>query len=147
MGVSVWTFQRTNPGEPFLPSPGAATPAQPLDVCSGENLRMPGYNVAPQIIQRGESAVLITCFELQGRMQPGWNLFFHLEGPGGFRNLDQVPVEGAYPMERWRPSQCIRDRLPVYVGLFKGNDRAPVTPSSASHGRDRLRLATVAVQW
>jgi hypothetical protein len=82
-----------------------------------------------------------------------------MDGPGGFRNLDHVPVEGAYPMERWHPGQRIRDRLriaftqamppgtyTVSVGLFKGNARAPVTPASASDGRDRLRLATIVVQ-
>jgi hypothetical protein len=103
--------------------------------------------------------VLVTHFELQGRLQPGWKLFFHLEGPGGFRNLDHVPVEGAYPMERWRAGQHIRDRLPItftagmspgaytmYVGLFKGTARAPVTPSTATDGQNRLRLATVVVQ-
>jgi hypothetical protein len=136
-----------------------APPAQPLDARIGENLRVLGYDVAPETVQRGESAVLVTHFELQGRLPPGWKLFFHLEGPGGFRNLDHVPVEGAYPMERWRPGQHIRDRLPitftaamppgaytVYVGLFKGTARAPVTPSSASDGHDRLRLATIVVQ-
>jgi hypothetical protein len=62
-------------------------------------------------------------------------------------------------MERWRPGQHIRDRLPiafttamppgaytVYVGLFKGTARAPVTPSSATDGQNRLRLATIVVQ-
>jgi hypothetical protein len=82
-----------------------------------------------------------------------------MDGPGGFRNLDHVPVEGAYPMDRWRPSQHIRDRLHVafppttrpgtysiYVGLFKGNQRLPVSPASASDGHDRLRLATIIVR-
>jgi hypothetical protein len=33
----------------------------------------------------------------------------------------------------------------VYVGLFKGSQRQPVTPASASDGRDRLRVATIVV--
>jgi hypothetical protein len=107
MGVSVWTFLRSKSGEIFLPAPGAAAPAQPLDARIGENLRVLGYDVAPQSIQRSESAVLVTHFELHGR-----------------------PL-GPYT---------------VYVGLFKGTARAPVTPASASDGRDRLRLATNVVQ-
>jgi hypothetical protein len=102
---------------------------------------------------------LLTHFQLEGKLEPGWRLFFHLEGPGGFRNLDHAPVEGAYPMERWRPGQHIRDRQHItftsgmppgaytlYLGLFKGSRRQPVTPASASDGQDRLRLATIMVE-
>ena len=137
----------------------AVAPAQALDARIGASLRVLGYDLSQPKIRRGESVVLVTHFELQGRMEPGWKLFFHLEGPGGFRNLDHIPVEGAYPMERWRPGQRIRDRLPitftaamppgqysVYVGLFKGAARAPVTPAGSGDGKDRLRLATIAVE-
>jgi hypothetical protein len=136
----------------------AGPPAHPLDARIGDSLRVLGYDLTPQTIRRGETAVLVTHFELARRLDPSWKLFFHLDGPGGFRNLDHVPVEGAYPMERWRPGQRIRDRLPVtftavmppgsytlYVGLWKGGQRAPVTPSLATDGRDRLRLATITV--
>ena len=62
-------------------------------------------------------------------------------------------------MERWRPGQHIRDRLHIaftpamlpgtytlYLGLFKGADRQPVTPASAGDGRDRLRVASILVE-
>jgi arylsulfatase A-like enzyme len=137
----------------------APVPAQALDARIGGGLRVVGYDLSPQPIRRGDSAELVTYFELQGRMEPGWRLFFHMDGPGGFRNLDHVPVEGAYPMERWRPGQHIRDRLRitftpamppgqyvVYVGLWKGNQRAPVIPAGAGENRDRVRLATIMVQ-
>jgi arylsulfatase A-like enzyme len=142
-----------------LASPGAPAPAQPLDATIGASLHVAGYDLSAQPIRRGDSAELVTHFELRGRMEPGWRLFFHMEGPGDFRNLDHVPVEGAYPMERWHPGQRIRDRLriafttamspgsyTVYVGLFKGNTRAPITPAGANDGHDRLRVATIIVQ-
>jgi arylsulfatase A-like enzyme len=138
---------------------GAPAPSTPLDASIGSSLRVVGYDLSAQSVRRGDSVELVTHFELRGRMEPGWRLFFHMDGPGGFRNLDHVPVEGAYPMERWHPGQRIRDRLriaftaamppgsyTVYLGLFKGNARAPVTPASVSDGRDRLRLATIVVQ-
>ena len=141
------------------PAARAPAPAKLLDASIGASLRVVGYDLSAQPIRRGDSAELVTHFELRGRMEPGWRLFFHLDGPGGFRNLDHVPVEGAYPMERWHPGQRIRDRLriaftmamppgsyTVYVGLFKGSARAPVTPANASDGHDRLRLATITVQ-
>jgi len=137
----------------------AAPPLRALDVRIGPSLRVLGYDLSPDSVRRGESAELVTHFELQGRLEPGWKLFFHLEGPGGFRNLDHVPVEGAYPLGRWRPGQRVRDRLritfatgmppgsySVYVGLFKGSERAPVTPAGASDGMNRVRLATIVVR-
>ena len=141
-----------------LPKQGAPPPAHVLDARVG-SLRVLGYDLTSSVLHRGESTDLVTHFELADHLEPGWKLFFHLEGPNGFRNLDHVPVEGAYPLERWRPGQRIRDRLSinfpasmppgtynVYVGLWKGTARAPVTPKSASDGRDRLRLATISVR-
>ena len=136
------------------PSP----PTNVLDATVG-NLRVLGYDLATPTVRRGQSAELVTHFQLAGKIDPGWRLFFHLEGPAGFRNLDHVPVEGVYPMERWRPGQHIRDRMhitftqgmppgtySVYLGLFKGSQRQPVTPAAASDGRDRLRVATIVVE-
>jgi arylsulfatase A-like enzyme len=140
-----------------LANPGP--PAHVLDAHIGPVLRVLGYDMSPPTVRRGGSAELVTHFQLEGKPDPGWRLFFHLEGPGGFRNLDHVPVEGAYPMERWRSGQHIRDRQHIaftptmppgaytlYLGLFKGSRRQPVTPASASDGQDRLRLATILVE-
>jgi arylsulfatase A-like enzyme len=137
----------------------SSPPAHALDARIGSSLRVLGYDLSPPTVRRGESTELVTHFELASGLDPGWRLFFHLDGPGGFRNLDHVPVEGAYPLERWRPGQHIRDRLRItftpamapgtytlYLGLFKGGQRQPITPASASDGRDRLRLATIVVQ-
>jgi arylsulfatase A-like enzyme len=137
----------------------AGAPMRVLDARVGPSLRVLGYDLSSEQVQRGETAELVTHFELRGRLEPGWKLFFHMEGPGGFRNLDHVPVEGAYPLERWRPGQRIRDRLritfpsaapggpyTVFVGLFKGNQRAPVDPASSSDGANRVRLATIVVR-
>lgn len=138
---------------------GAPAPSQPLGATIGSSLHVVGYDLSAQVVHRGDSVELVTHFELRGRTEPGWHLFFHMDGPGGFRNLDHIPVEGAYPIERWHPGQRIRDRLriaftqamppgsyTVSIGLFKGSARAPVTPANASDGHDRLRLATITVQ-
>jgi arylsulfatase A-like enzyme/MFS family permease len=134
-------------------------PTHALGASIGPNLRVLGYDLSSATVRRGDSAELVTHFELSGKLDPGWRLFFHLEGPAGFRNLDHVPVEGVYPMERWRPGQHIRDRMSitfttamppgtytVYVGLFKGGARQTVLPAAASDGHDRLRVATIVVE-
>jgi len=140
-----------------LASGGA--PMHVLDASIGPSLRVLGSDLALPTVRRGGGAELVTHFKLAGKLEPGWRLFFHLEGPAGFRNLDHVPVEGVYPMERWRPGQHIRDRMhvtftpamppgvyTVYVGLFKGSARQPVSPASLSDGHDRLRIATIVVE-
>ncbi len=92
------------------------------------------------------------------RSPAGWRLFFHLEGPVGYRNLDHVPVDGLMPLERWRPGQTLRDRqrIPIpagtpggtytlYLGAYRGAERLPVTPASLNDGKDRLRLLSFTV--
>ena len=88
----------------------------------------------------------------------GWRLFFHLEGPAGYRNLDHVPVDGLMPIDRWRPGQVLRDRqrIPMppgtppgtytlYLGAFRGAERLPVTPAALNDGSNRLRLLSFVV--
>jgi arylsulfatase A-like enzyme len=134
-------------------------PAHALDAAIGKSLHVRGYDLSTPAVRRGDSVELCTYFELHERVPQGFRLFFHLDGPGGFRNLDHVPVEGAYPMERWRPGQHIRDRLriafplftapgryTVSVGLFKGGKREAISPASLGDGQDRLPLASIQVQ-
>ncbi len=142
------------------PGAPAPVPSHPLDGRIGDVLRVTGYDLsAPEVLHGGE-VELTVYFELLALVPQGWRPFFHLDGPGGsYRNLDHVPVEGVYPIERWRPGQHIRDRqrigfpaftrpgvYTVYVGLFKKTDRMPVTPPAASDGKNRLRVATIQVE-
>jgi hypothetical protein len=93
----------------------------------------------------------------------GWRLFTHLVGPTGLRNLDHVPVMGAYPVSRWRPGETIRDRFVLqvgagfapgtytwYLGFWNGGDgagrRLPVTPVGHQDGEDRMVAFTFTVE-
>ena len=94
----------------------------------------------------------------------GWRVFFHLDGPGGtWRNLDHAPVGGAYPVERWRAGQRIRDRFRIkfsadyppglhtlHIGFWRppssANRRLPVSPADFQDGQDRLRVLSFAVE-
>jgi hypothetical protein len=141
-------------------APGGAAPAptHPLQAARGDGVRVRGYDASGTNVVSGGALDVTVHFEVAKRIPPGWRLFFHLEGPGGFRNLDHVPVEGMMPLERWRPGQTIRDgqRLAMpagsspgtytlYLGLYRGADRMPVTPPSLSDGAKRLRVLSFAV--
>ena len=143
-------------------APGASAPtaSHALDGRIGDEVRVTGYDLSASEVVRGGEVDLTVYFESLRPVTRGWRPFFHLNGPGGsFRNLDHLPVEGAYPMDRWRPGQHIRDKqrihfplsttpgsYTVYWGLFKGSARMPVTPPAASDGADRLRVATIRVE-
>jgi len=140
--------------------PGAKPPApsQPLSAALGDAIGVEGYDLAPIRPRAGGTVDVTVHFAVKQRLQPGWRLFFHLDGPGGFRNFDHVPVEGLMPLDRWRPGQRIRDRqtitLPpgsppgtytVYIGAYRLAQRLKVSPPTASDGQDRLRLLTFTV--
>jgi arylsulfatase A-like enzyme len=140
----------------------APQPAHALEAAVGDAFAVRGYDlVAPEPIDGRAGAVVDATiyFTVKRRFPAGWRLFFHLEGPGGFRNLDHVPVEGLLPVDRWRPGQQIRDRQRIavppgtppgsytlYVGAFRGGARMPVTPAASSDGKDRLRVLTLVVR-
>ena len=143
-------------------APGAPTPvpAHALDGRIGDCLHVTGYDLSASEVARGGEVELTMYFESLAPVPHGWRPFFHLDGPGGsFRNLDHVPVDGAYPIERWRRGQHIRDHqrigfpaytppgvYTIYVGLFQGPARLPVTPPESNDGKDRLRVATIRVE-
>jgi len=144
-----------------LTAPGAPAPApgRPLDARLGDSVRFLGYDLASPAIRRGGEVEITYHFEVLARIPEGYRPFFHLDGPGGFRNLDHVPLEGAYPVERWRPGQRIRDRqlivfpstqppgpYTISLGFYRRNQRMPVTPPQVSDGQNRLRVATIMVQ-
>jgi arylsulfatase A-like enzyme len=137
----------------------APRPSHVLDGVIGDDVRVTGYDLSSDRVGPGGEATLNVYFESLRPVARGWRPFFHMDGPAGFRNLDHIPVEGAYPMDRWRPGQHIRDkqivRFPLsaargdytlYFGLFKGGSRMSVTPAEAQDGKDRLRLATIHVE-
>jgi lipoteichoic acid synthase len=117
-----------------------------------------GYDVVTTQVPAGGTLDVTYHFTVGKPLAPGWRLFFHLEGPAGFRNLDHVPVDGLMPIDRWRPGQVLRDRqrIPMppgtpagtytlYLGAFRGAERLPVTPAALNDGNNRLRLLSFVV--
>jgi arylsulfatase A-like enzyme len=140
------------------PGGTAPAPAHPLEASLGDAIGVREYDLGAAQVRAGGNLDATTYFTVRRRVEPGWRLFFHLEGPAGFRNLDHVPVEGLMPLERWRPGQQIRDaqRISVppetpagsytlYLGAFRRGDRMRVTPAPLTDGKDRLRVFTFVV--
>jgi arylsulfatase A-like enzyme len=138
----------------FAPGIPLPPPRVPLDARVGPGMRVLGVSSGPTRIRGGQPLDVELQLECLRPIPAGWRTFFHLLGPGGsFRNLDHVPVDGAMPLERWKPRQRIVDRfriaLPVgtppgryllVFGVFRGAERAPVSPPGAADGNDAVRL-------
>jgi arylsulfatase A-like enzyme len=136
----------------------AAPPAHPLQASLGDAILVRGYDASADAVVAGGTLEVTYHFTAGTPLPAGWRLFFHLEGPVGYRNLDHVPVDGLMPLERWRAGQALRDRqrIPIpagtpggtytlYIGAYRGSQRLPVTPASLNDGQNRLRLLSFTV--
>jgi arylsulfatase A-like enzyme len=140
------------------PGVAAPTPSHPVDASLGDAIAVRGYDASATAVRAGQAVEETTYFAVKARIEGGWRLLFHLEGPSTFRNLDHVPIDGLMPLERWRPGQQIRDRLTItvpagspagvytlFVGAFRRGVRMRAAPPVATDGRDRIRLLQLTV--
>lgn len=142
--------------------PGTAAPSMPIPLATkvGDLVSIVGADVTGGPVHPGTDVEAKILFQCLRPMTGGWRFFFHLLGPNGsFRNLDHVPVDGALPLESWRKGQRILDRLKISIpggmpagdyhiiaGLYRGPERLPVTPATASDGNKAARIATFHVE-
>jgi 4-amino-4-deoxy-L-arabinose transferase-like glycosyltransferase len=108
----------------------------------------------------GGSFDITFVFHVIGESQRNWQVFVHVDGPGGPRiNGDHEPVErGKYPVRLWQPGDYIRDKITVaipvtyrpgiytvFMGFFDGGDR--MRTEGGEHDREnRIIAARIRVQ-
>ncbi len=115
----------------------------PMNVQFAGFVQVRGLSVDPPRIEAGGKAVITTWYEVTDDPPDGWLTFHHLLG-SSYRNADHVPVEGAYPVNRWEKGDVIEDRhvittrpdaepgqWDVTIGLWRknadGSERADAT--------------------
>jgi hypothetical protein len=117
--------------------------ASPTPVDFGDGARLLGVDLPSAPVRRGASIEVTYTWEARGEIAEGWKVFAHFEAPGGGRFLgDHAP---ARPLAWWRKGQFIRYtetvRVPanaprgdyvLWLGLFRGNQRAPARSLDAS---------------
>lgn len=132
-------------------APGAFAPPQhPVHAEVGGAVTYLGWD-GPEQVTPGAQVEVVFRFRSARPLQ-GWRPFFHwADARGTFRNLDHVPVEGVFPIERWKAGQEIRDRFrfqidpaaapgpaTIFFGLYRGGERLPVVPASAGDAENRV---------
>lgn len=137
--------------------PGAPDVARPLDIDLGPEIRLLAVDL-PAEVKAGSTFDLTFTFAVRGRLPDGWKVFAHFDGPSGtlaFR-ADHAPPR---PIAWWRPGQYIRYTITatvpggvasgtygLWTGLWRGNDRRPVTAPARFRVKDnRVEAATVKV--
>jgi hypothetical protein len=119
-----------------------------------------GLDASMSPIEPGKDVKLTHYWKVVAPPGAGWRMFTHINSPGHqqYMNVDHGPVRGKYPVSQWKAGDIIRDehvvRLPptwpqdkmlVYVGLWRGNERMPIKSGPKDDG-GRLLAATIPVQ-
>lgn len=134
----------------------APTPRYPsgavLENQKGARIIYLGADVDAQQATPGETLTVTHYFRVEKPPGNGWRLFVHIGTPDHrlHHNADHVPVFGKYPVSAWKAGDIIRDiqripvpksfqndKLGVFVGFFKKNERMAVK-SGRHDGRNRV---------
>jgi hypothetical protein len=149
--------------DPPLRTRAFAAPAveYPLGTRLGDEIVLLGYDVAPEVVEPGQSVHLTLYWRANGPMAQTYTAFNHLVAPDGSLagQDDAMPLHGAAPTTCWAPGEVIADTyvIPVDEAAAPGNyvletglylletgGRLPVDgPGATSDGR--IILATISV--
>jgi hypothetical protein len=129
-----------NPLERFVVGT-PVTPKHPVRAKLKGGYELVGYELVdvPAAIHPGERFTLRLVWFAERRGTRSYEVFVHLDGPGGRVHGDHKPVDGLYPSNTWNAGDYVIDevkmRIPahyapgtytLHVGLFQGSHRAEV---------------------
>lgn len=80
-----------------------------MDIMIDDHTRLIGAAVTPEI-EAGDQVEIITFYEVKKKPRGPWKTFLSVGGPQSMRG-DHTPVEGAYPVRKWRTGDFIEDRF------------------------------------
>jgi hypothetical protein len=130
-----------------------------LENAGGGKITYLGMDVSGDVVA-GQPVTITHYFRVDEAAPEGWKLFVHLDSPDKRAHMtaDHVPIDGKYPVHRWRAGEIIRDahkiivppswpgdKLLVYVGLWKGQARFTVK-SGRQDGQNRVLAAELPVR-
>lgn len=134
----------------------APTPQHALNYNFGGKVTLLGYDISSQDARPGSTLTLTWYWRVDASTGDGWRLFTHLDDATNPRvNKDnEGEVRRAYQPERWRRGEFITDRqtieipgdwdapvVRVHIGLWKGDERLPLTAPAGHTSPDGRALA------
>jgi hypothetical protein len=148
-----------NPLERFVLSQPVA-PKHPARAKLKGGYEFLGYELVgdPAAIHPGERFTLRLFWFAERKGTRAYEVFVHLDGPGGRVHGDHLPVDGLYPSNMWNAGDYVIDevkmRVPahyapgpytLHVGLFQGSHRAEVIEGKKDND-NRIVAGTVEVR-
>jgi hypothetical protein len=122
------------------------------DLRFGDKVELIGYDLdlpSPGYVGPGQRMAITWYWKSLARVPGSYQVFVHIDGPGGRINGDHQAADGTYPIAMWQPGDVIVDRqelsvpahfsggeYTLYVGLWSGPTRLPVTLGEED-GEDR----------
>jgi hypothetical protein len=134
----------------------------PVDAVFGDMVRLIGWDIDPDRTEAGQTVEITYYWEVLQPTTDRWHIFVHLDRGGTRQNVDHEAMGDIYPSVYWQPGQIIRDTtrfelvpglgggdVAVYVGLFRGDDRMPVTRAGQGTLEEdgRLRVGSFPSSW
>lgn len=116
---------------------------RPVGAVFGGRAELLGYRLDPDAPKAGDSVTVTLYWRAVRVMDEDYQVFVHGDALGGKAariHADHFPAKGRYPTDVWRSGEVVADpfrlkipkpyggeRLGVYVGLYKGDHRVPLT--------------------
>lgn len=140
---------------------------QPVGVAVGAVLggaiELRGVDLPTTALSRGARLQATLAFSAVGDVDSDWQVFVHIDAADGaaFRiNADHWPAAGRYRTGLWQRGEHVVDRFEqtipmnapagvydVWVGLYRGDTRLPVTtPGGRVDTENRVRVGQIVVE-
>ena len=137
----------------------AMKPQVEVSAMIGDEVELIGWNKIPKKHKAGDELTVSIYFKTVKKPRRDWKVFIHAERGDLFRlRGDHVPIDGRHPMIRWKPGEYIKDtykldvpphtsvgKLDIYVGFFKGKDRAKISSIPQRDDENRIKIGVVEI--
>jgi hypothetical protein len=134
----------SNPIAPFVSSrPFSPGPENVLEVNFDNKITLLGWTARsdagrPRLV-KGKGVTFETFWRCEDKIPGKYQIFMHIDGPGGRMHGDHDPLGDIYPTGNWEEGDYIKDvykrDVPIYqkegtyqvrIGFFKGSERLKV---------------------
>jgi hypothetical protein len=122
-------------------------------------LEIMGYKLNSNRFDPGADLNITVFYKVLKPMDKNWKVFFHFDVYSGALphswKMDDYPLQGYYPTNKWEVGQIIRDEyktvvpkahpgggVKIYTGFYINNDRMNIDKESFNDGQKRFILGT-----
>lgn len=157
-------FDRTALGAALSTTP--TTPRLRLDVTLGGAVVVRGADLPEAALSRGARLPVKLHLGVTEVVDGDWQLFVHIDAQGGSFRIhgDHWPLRGQYKTGLWQPGEFLVDTwegvvpmdapagvYDVWVGLYRGDERMPVSSTGSSGAKsvdpdDRVKLGNITIE-